>query len=80
MIYLLMTTSEGAAPLTVTMTYADATTSVTTFTLPDFGTGQPLPTTPPIFFDLISGMHKWNTSDAQVDTTGHTITGVRAHR
>ncbi len=77
MIYLFMTTSEGALPLTVTMTYSDATTSTATFTLPDFGTGQPLPTNPPIFFDLISGMHKWNTQDAQVDTTGHTITGVK---
>jgi MYXO-CTERM domain-containing protein len=77
MIYLIMTCSEGDQPLTVTMTYADATTSTDAFTLPDYGSGKPLPTTPPIFFDVIAGMHKWNTADAQVDTTGHTITGVR---
>jgi uncharacterized membrane protein YgcG len=75
-VYLFMTTSEGAAPLTITMTYSDATTSMTNFNLPDYGTGAPLPTTPPIFFNLISGMHKWTAANAQIDTAGHTITGV----
>jgi hypothetical protein len=75
-VYLFMTSSEGAAPLTITMTYSDATTSMTNFNLPDYGTGAPLPTTPPIFFNLISGMHKWTAANAQVDTPGHTITGV----
>jgi|HubBroStandDraft_1064217.scaffolds.fasta_scaffold01894_3 hypothetical protein len=78
-LYLLMTSSEGAqTDMTITMTYADATSDVVAVPLPDYGTGAPLPPNPPmaVFFNLISGMHKWNGTDQQVDTTGHTITGV----
>jgi len=75
-LFLVMTSSYGAAPLTVTMVYADGTTSMTSFTLPDWGTGQPLPTTPPIFFTVASGMHKWNAQNQQEDAPVHTITGV----
>jgi hypothetical protein len=75
-LFLVLTSSYGAAPLTVTMTYADGTTSMTSFTLPDWGTGQPLPTTPPIFFNIASGMHKWDAQDQQEDAPVHTLTGV----
>jgi hypothetical protein len=78
-LYLFMTSSEGAQThMTITMTYADATSDDVAVPLPDYGSGQPLPANPPMaaFFNLISGMHKWNGTDQQVDTTGHTITGV----
>jgi hypothetical protein len=75
-VYLLMTSSYGACTLTVTMTYADGSSSPVTFALPDWGTGQPLPTSPPIFFNLISGMHKWTSLDQQIDAPVHTVTGV----
>jgi hypothetical protein len=75
-LYLLISSSYGACTLTVNMTYADGSSSPTTFDLPDWGTGQPLPTTPPIFFDLASGMHKWTAQDQQVDAPVHTLTGV----
>jgi hypothetical protein len=75
-LFLYMTSSYGASPLTITATYASGQPSTTSFMLPDWGTGQPLPTNPPIFFDLISGMHKWTAGDQQVDSPVHTITGV----
>jgi hypothetical protein len=75
-LFLFMTSSYGASPLTVSMIYADGTSSLAAFTLPDWGTGQPLPTSPPIFFNLASGMHKWNAQDQEVDSPVHTITGV----
>jgi hypothetical protein len=75
-LFLYMTSSYGASPLTVTTTYASGQPSTTSFMLPDWGTGQPLPTNPPIFFNLISDMHKWTAGDQQVDSPVHTITGV----
>ncbi len=75
-LFLFMTSSQGASPLTVTMGYDGGTTSTFAFTLPDWGTGQPLPKDPPIFFNLASGMHKWTAQNAQVDVPVHTITGV----
>ena len=50
-VFLILTSSYGDSPLTVTFTYADASTTTSSFTLPDWGTGNPLPTTPPIFFN-----------------------------
>jgi hypothetical protein len=75
-LFLYLTSSYGASPLTVTTTYASGQAATTSFALPDWGTGQPLPTDPPIFFNLISGMHKWTAEDQQVDSPVHTITGV----
>jgi hypothetical protein len=74
--YLLVASSIGDSPLTLTLTYADMTSTPLSFTLPDWGTGQPLPTNPPIFFNLISGLHKWNQQDMSIDTPSHAITGV----
>ncbi|HXI55957.1 MAG TPA: hypothetical protein VNO55_07855 [Polyangia bacterium] len=75
-LFLFLLSSIGASPLTVTFDYADATTTVQQFTLPDWGTGAPLPKDPPIFFNLIAGMHKWDRQDRSVDTPSHAITGV----
>jgi hypothetical protein len=75
-ISLFLTGSYGDAPLAVKLTYADQTTTTTTFTLPDWGTGAALPKGPPRFFNLIAGLHKWNKAGASLDTPSHTITGV----
>jgi hypothetical protein len=75
-IFLSLTSSRGDSTLGVTMAYEDGTTSVSTLTLPDWGTGDPLPTSPPIFFSIVSGLHKWNAQDMSVDTPTHGITGV----
>ncbi len=75
-LYLAVTSSYGDSPLTATLAYADNSTSKVQFTLPDWGTGSALPTSPPIFFNLISGLHKWTHANASVDTPTHTITGV----
>jgi hypothetical protein len=75
-LFLYMTSSYGASPLTITTTYAGGQPSTTSFMLPDWGTGEALPTNPPIFFNLIAGMHKWTPEDQQVDSPVHTITGV----
>jgi hypothetical protein len=75
-LYLILTSSYGDSALTVDLIYSDSTSAPVSFTLPDWGTGQPLPADPPIFFNLISGLHKWDQQNASVDTPTHTITGV----
>jgi len=74
-LFLILTSSRGDSTLDVTLSYDDGTTSRSTITLPDWGTGKPLPTTPPIFFNLVAGLHKWNAQDTSVDTPTHAITG-----
>ena len=75
-IFLVMTSSEGADKLTVTLTYADATTSVTpAFTLADYDTPLAANTAEVSYFSLIS-MHKWTATDVQTDNAGHQITGA----
>jgi MYXO-CTERM domain-containing protein len=75
-VFLFMASAFGDAPLSITLTYADQPTAVVTLTLPDWGTGKPLPTTPPIFFTLITGLHKWTKAGQSVDTPSHGITAV----
>ena len=76
-LFLALTSSYGDSPLSLTFVYADASTGTMQFTLPDWGTGKALPAQPPIFFNLISGLHKWNHENAAIDTPSHTITGVK---
>jgi hypothetical protein len=74
--FLLITTSEGSAKLTVTLTYADATApQVIMYTLPDYGIGGAA-ANDPVYFNLIMGMHKWGTSDNEGDSATHGITGI----
>jgi hypothetical protein len=75
-VFLFLTASYGDAPLAIKMTYADGTSTMTTFTLPDWGTGKALPAGPPTFFNLIGGLHKWTKAGASLDTPSHTITGM----
>jgi hypothetical protein len=75
-LWVFLLSSIGASPLTVTYSYDDGGTTQEKFTVPDWGTGAPLPKTPPIFFNLIAGMHKWDQMDRSIDTPVHTITGV----
>jgi hypothetical protein len=75
-LFLAMTSSSGDSALTITLDYSDANPTIVNLTLPDWGTGKPLPTDPPIFFDLISGLHKWDEQDDSVDTPSHALTGV----
>ena len=70
---LFFSSSYGDSRLTMTMTYADGTTSMTGLTLPDWGLGGTLP---PTCFQLIAGLHKWTKQGMSVDTPSHTITGV----
>ena len=76
-LFLAVTSSYGDSPLEITFVYSDQTSSAFQFTLPDWGTGGALPTKPPIFFNLIAGLHKWNRDNASVDTPTHTITCVK---
>ncbi|HVU49039.1 MAG TPA: MYXO-CTERM sorting domain-containing protein [Polyangia bacterium] len=75
-VHLLFTSSRGDSTITLTFLYADGPSSIFTVTVPDWGTGNPLPTNPPIFFALVGGLHKWNAQDLSVDTPTHGITGV----
>jgi hypothetical protein len=74
--YLIVASSIGDSQLALTLGYADASSTPLSLTLPDWGTGKPLPTNPAIFFNLISGLHKWNQQDMSVDTPTHAITGI----
>jgi hypothetical protein len=74
--YLAITSSEGTGALTITMNYAGgAPATVTPIMLPDYGIGGAA-ATDPVVFNLISGMHKWNTQDVEGDVTSHTITAI----
>lgn len=74
-VFLVLTSAEGADKLTVTLTYADATTSMTPFTLTDYDTPIPANTADVTYFSLIS-MHKWSQANQLGDNAGHQITGV----
>ncbi|HEX3852919.1 MAG TPA: hypothetical protein VHW01_18275, partial [Polyangiaceae bacterium] len=74
--YLLITTSEGAAKLTVTLNYAGGKAPVVSMlTLPDYGIGGAAPGDP-VFFNLIAGMRKWSGTDNEGDSQTHGITGI----
>jgi hypothetical protein len=80
-IFVFMTDGANGAgptgsPLKITLAYSDGTSTSLDLTWPDYGTGAPLPTDPPIFFNLIEGMHKWNAQNQSVDTPTHSITGA----
>jgi len=75
-LFLLITCSEGPAALTITLTYAGgAAPVVTKLTLPDYGVGG-APANDQVFFNLIQGMHKWDTTNKENDGPSHTITGI----
>jgi hypothetical protein len=74
--FLFITASEGGAKLAITLNYAGATAATTkTVMLPDYGIGG-AGANDPVFFNLISGMRKWNSTDNEGDSTTHTITGI----
>jgi MYXO-CTERM domain-containing protein len=74
--FLLITASEGAAALTITLTYTGGTApTVTKLMLPDYGIGGAA-AGDPVFFNLIAGMRKWSSTDVEGDSTTHTITGI----
>ncbi|HVU50725.1 MAG TPA: hypothetical protein VHL80_08555, partial [Polyangia bacterium] len=74
--FLFITASEGGAKLAITLNYAGGTAATTkTYMLPDYGIGG-APANDPTFFNLISGMRKWGSTDQEGDTTSHTITGI----
>ncbi len=75
-LYLAVTSANGDSALTVKLAYTSGEPTSIAFSLPDWGTGKPLPESPPIFFDLIAGLHKWDESDDSVDTPSHALTGV----
>jgi hypothetical protein len=75
-LYLLITTSEGAAKLTITLNYAGGKAPVAgMFTLPDYGIGG-APANDPVYFNLIAGMRKWSSTDNEGDSQTHGITGI----
>ncbi len=75
-LFLVITCSEGAAALTVTLSYAGgAAPTVTQLMLPDYGIGG-AQANDAVFFNLISGMDKWSTTDQEGDGPSHTITGI----
>ncbi len=75
-LHLVMTDSENADMLTVTLTYSDATTStVGPFTMPDYDQGLPANTKDVTYFSIFSGQ-KWGPMDTPGDNMGHSITGV----
>jgi hypothetical protein len=77
--FLIITSSEGTGNLTVTLNYAgSAAPTVSMLQLPDYGVGG-AQNGDPVFFNLISGMHKWTTTDTENDVNTHTITGIELH-
>jgi hypothetical protein len=75
-LFLVITSSYGAGDLTVTLSYAgSAAPTVAKVALPDWGVGGAA-AGDPVFFNLIQGLHKWTSTDQEVDTPTHGITGL----
>jgi MYXO-CTERM domain-containing protein len=75
--FLILTSSEGAGALTITLNYAGgAQPVVTKLTLPDYGVGGANNPNDPVFFNLIAGMRKWGSMLNEGDGPSHTITGI----
>jgi hypothetical protein len=74
--FLILTASEGAAALTVTLNYAGgAQPVVQKLMLPDYGVGGAADNDK-VFFNLIAGMRKWSSTNQEGDGPSHTITGI----
>lgn len=76
-LYLIFTCSEGSATFTVTLSYAGGVASNVSMpiTIPDTGIGVQTGGSP--HFYLITNTGKWNTTDNDVEPTGHTIEGIQ---
>ena len=75
-VFVLITASEGAAALTITLSYAGgATPVVQKLMLPDYGVGGAA-ANDAVFFNLIAGMRKWSSTNQEGDGPSHTITGI----
>ena len=73
--FVLITASEGAAALTITLNYAGAAPVVQKLMLPDYGVGGAA-ANDVVFFNLIAGMRKWSSTNQEGDGPSHTITGI----
>jgi MYXO-CTERM domain-containing protein len=74
--FLILTSSEGAGALTITLNYAGgAAPVVTKLSLPDYGVGGAA-ANDKVFFNLIEGMRKWGSMLNEGDGPSHTITGI----
>jgi len=75
-LFLVITSSQGAAALTITLSYAGGASPTTTMVvMPDYGHGGALPNDP-VLFNLIGGMYKWSSTNQEEDTPTHGITGI----
>jgi MYXO-CTERM domain-containing protein len=75
-LFLVITSSQGAAALTITLSYAGGASPTTTkVVMPDYGHGGALPNDP-VLFNLIGGMYKWSSTNQEEDTPTHGITGI----
>lgn len=76
-LFLILTSSEGASMLTLTLTYADGTTDVVNQQLPDYY--NPIAATDPVLFNLALDLAKWNKQNKIAETNHHFIDGVEVH-
>jgi hypothetical protein len=76
-LYLIFTCSEGSATFTITLSYAGGVASNVSMpiTIPDTGIGVQTGGSP--HFYLITNTGKWDTTDNDVEPTGHTIEGIQ---
>jgi hypothetical protein len=75
-LYLILTASEGAANVTLTLSYSGGAPSTTAnIVLPDSGTG--VQTAGSAHFYLITDTGKWSSTDTDAEPTAHTIEGIK---
>jgi hypothetical protein len=67
--------ANGGTTLTITATYADATTSVTMATIPDFGSGAVPPANGNVFV-LVGNLAKWSKTTTIAEAGNHNIFGA----
>jgi hypothetical protein len=75
--FIFLTSSEGSSALQITLTYADATTEVKTFTCPDYW--NDIPTTDPNFCYLAHDLAKWGPQNNMTEANHHNIDALDVH-
>jgi hypothetical protein len=75
--FLIVTSSEGSSPITITLTYADGTESKN-YTCADYGQPWSVSATDPDWTLLINNLPKWDTppSDVMSETGNHSINAL----
>lgn len=75
-LFLFFTSSEGASPVQIQLVYSDSSETLS-LEIPDYYLD--IPENDPYFFQLISGLAKWNKMNKMAEADHHNIDGLELH-